>query len=273
MALRCASIAPPKKRPKTLKPVRPNAGVEAAYYKALVHEIDEMQRSLTYWLRARYRHVVPEVAEDASSFAELQEMVSRLTARWRLRFSDLAYGLADHFVRSAAGHTDAAMQRGIQQAGMTIKFKPSASVNRAIKASVNENVLLIKSIGETHLSQVGQLVQRAVQNGGDLGTLSKQLQERYGVTKRRAAFIANDQNAKATAAIRRQRQIDMGLYEAEWVHSAGGRHPRESHVKAGRDRLRFDIRKGAKIDGKFVQPGELPRCRCVCKMILPGFND
>lgn len=273
MAPRCTSVTPPNVRPKTLKPVRANAGVEAEYYRGIMREVEAMQRSLMWWIRARYRTVAPEIAKDASPFEELQGIVAKLIGKWRIRFNEVSSHLARAFVDSAASHADASMQKGMREAGMMIKFRPTRGVQRAIRSSVEENVLLIKSIGEHHLSEVGQLVQRAMQNGGSLRDLTKELQERYGITKRRAAFISQDQNAKATTAIRRQRQIETGLFEAEWVHSSAGRHPRESHVKAGRERLRFDIRKGAEIDDKWILPGQLPRCRCTWRLILPGHND
>jgi len=263
---------PRAKRRKTLTPIQANAGVEAEYQRALMREVDAMQKSLEWWIRARYRPVATGIAADASPFAELQHMLDRLIGKWRAHFNEVSAHLASAFVENVSGHTDASMVRGFREAGMTIKFRPTQGVQQAIKSSVAENVLLIKSIGEQHLNEVGQLVQRAVQNGGSLGDLTKDLQSRYGITKRRAAFIAQDQNAKATTAIRKQRQIETGLYEAEWVHSSAGRHPRASHVKAGRDKLKFDIRKGAEIDGEWIMPGQLPRCRCTWRLLLPEFD-
>ena len=110
---------------------------------------------------------------------------------------------------------------------------------------------------------------RAVSAGRDLKMLSDELQKHYGVTKRRAAFIARDQSNKLTATVTQARRVELGLFEAEWLHSRGGKHPRESHVKAGADRLRFDVRKGAYIDGEYILPGYLPGCRCTSRIVLP----
>ncbi|WP_257785984.1 hypothetical protein [Burkholderia ubonensis] len=41
------------------------------------------------------------------------------------------------------------------------------------------------------------------------------------MTKRRAAFIAHNQNSKATATITRVRQEGLGITEAIWLHSHG----------------------------------------------------
>lgn len=263
---------PPK--PKSLKPIRPSAGVGAFYERELNKLIDEMEASLRYWLRARYRRVEDQITQDANPAADLQKLMTQLTAKWRLKFNTLSQHLAPAFVQQAQGNVDRTFKSELKKkAGFTVNFNPNKDVSGAIEACVEENVLLIKNVGEQHLSEVNQMVLRAVAHGGDLGELTKGLEERLGITRRRAANIARDQNAKVTSAINRQRQIDTGLFEAEWVHSAGGRNPRHSHVEAGRKRLRFDVREGALIDDERIWPGQKPNCRCASRVILPGFND
>jgi len=256
-----------------LPPVRANAGVEARYYREIMRLVDEMQDSTVYWLKANYRKVEPQiVAQDASPASILSGIMDKLTARWRTRFNEVAAEMARRFVRSAQSHTDGAFSKHLRESGFSVKFRPTEATKTAAQLAINENVTLIKSIGEHHLNEVNGLVMRSAMAGRDLATLTTELQERYGVTKRRAAFIARDQNNKASAAISRTRQMSLGITEAEWAHSHGGKHPRESHVKAGHERLRYRLDKGAYIDGEWVFPGELPNCRCVSRPIIPGFE-
>lgn len=112
---------------------------------------------------------------------------------------------------------------------------------------------------------------RSVTAGRDLKTLTDQLQERYGVTRRRATFIATDQNNKATAQMARARQLSMGVTKARWLHVGGGKNPRHSHVEA--NGKVFDLSKGLKIDGKYTFPGEEPNCGCVGAPLIPGVDD
>ena len=273
MALRCVS-AQPRKHPKTLKPVRPNAGVEIAYYKALMALIDEMDASLTYRLKASYRKHEATIAQDSVA-DELQKVMNRLTVRWRSLFDDRARKMAETQAGKWQKGADTSLMSKLKQAGFAVKFRPSKAVTDVLDGVINENVGLIKSIAEQHLSDVSAMVQRSVMAGRDLSTLTTELQDRYGITKRRAAFIARDQNNKATSFITRRRQIDLGLTEAIWCHSSAGKHPRPNHVKAGRERLRYDIRKGADVDGdgKLIFPGEEPNCRCTSRVIVSRFDD
>ena len=268
MALRCTSA-----KGVRVPCVRANAGVQAKYHRALMAIIRDMDDSLTYWLRAEYRKQEPKIIAQDSAADFLQSLMDRLTRRWRKKFDELSKDMATRFVTGAQRYSDTAFASRLRDAGFTVRFRPTPGVREAIESSVNENVLLIKSIGETHLNDVAQLVQRSVAAGRDLGTLTNDLQERYGITSRRAAFIARDQNNKATATINRTRQMELGLTEAIWVHSGAGRHPRPSHLKAWQDRLRYNLKEGALIDGKRIFPGELPNCRCTGSVIIPGYND
>lgn len=231
-----------------------------------------MHGSLLYWLRAQYRATPPEMAQDASPARVLQAAMRRLARRWQRRFDDAASELAAWFATTATERSDAAMRTILKKAGMTVQFRMTAPVNDVLQATTAENVALIKSIASQHLTQVEGIVMRSVSAGRDLGTMAKDLEQSFGVTKRRAAFISKDQNNKATANITRVRQTELGITEARWVHSAGGVHPRASHMKAGREGLVYEIAKGALIDGEYILPGQLPNCRCVSRSIIKGFS-
>lgn len=266
--LRCDSV-----NGRALPAQRPNAGVEAAYRKALTDLVDEMAASVDYLVKANYRKIEPQIAQDAAPASVLQGIMNKLTARWRTRFNEVAGELARRFVRQAQAHADRQLDMDLQRNGIAIRFRPTREMRRTAALSAAENVSLIKSIPQEYLTQVEGAVMRSALRGGDLGTLTEDLKHRYGVTHRRAAFIARDQNRKVGEAMTRTRQMGLGITEAIWQHSHGGKHPRESHVKAGREKLRYRLDKGAYIDGQWIFPGSEPNCRCVSKPIIPGFDD
>jgi SPP1 gp7 family putative phage head morphogenesis protein len=251
-------------------PVRPNAGLEQAYRRRLERQIDQMQASLVYWISAAYRANRPEMASDESPAMAMRKAMRVLTRRWSKGFAKVAQEYGTGFVKSAAAQADRSWQTNLKKAGFTVRFKLTPPVNDVIQASVGENVTLIKSIASEHLAEVEGLVMRSVQSGRDLGALTQQLEARYAITRRRASTIARDQNNKTTSAINRVRQLELGVKEGIWMHSAGGKTPRPSHVAySGK---RFDLTKGAHIDGKWIFPGEEINCRCVWRAVLPGFD-
>lgn len=263
-------LVSPSGRDMPLKAVRPNAGTQAMYQKRLDALVLAMHKSIRRWVLAAYRRETPEMAQDASPAREMLSMMRKLGRRWQKRFDEAAPELAEYFAQSIQDRADGALKGILKKAGFTVEFKMSAGMNDVFQATIGEQVGLIKSIAERHLSEVEGLVMRSVQSGRDLGYLSKELEARYGVTKRRAALIARDQNNKATATITKTRQLEIGLTQATWVHSSAGKHPRKSHVAA--DGKTYDIAKGMLIDGEYIFPGELINCRCVSRPIVPGFS-
>lgn len=256
----------------TLKPARPNLGVAAGYQKQLDAMIHAMHKSLSHWIIAKYRANEPEnMAADASPAMEMRKLMSKLGRRWMKAFDQGADDLANWFARKSFDATDAQLKSVLKKAGFSVPFKMTPGMNDAFQATVSENVGLIKSIASRHLSEVETLVAQSVARGRDLGSLRDELTARYGVTKRRAALIARDQNNKATAVIDRARKMSLGITQAKWVHSGGGKEPRQSHVDANGEV--YDVAKGCLIDGEYIMPGEKINCRCVSRAVIPGWDD
>lgn len=257
------------KKPKTARAVHANPGVQAAYRRRLDRLIDEMACSVAYWMEAAYKANPSLVAQDALPSAELQKAMREVSRRWIKRFNEMAERIAESFVAAGRKSTESAFQSALRDAGWTVQFKPTLAVRDAMSATISENVALIKSIPQQYLTDVEGIVMRGFTAGRDLKAISDDLQKRHGVTKRRAALIARDQSNKLTATVTQARRAELGIVEAEWVHSGGGKEPRHSHVKAGKERLRFDPSKGALIDGEYILPGQLINCRCTSRSVLP----
>lgn len=302
------------KKDKTLRPVFPNAGIRAAYRKKLLALIDEMTASYEHWISAAYRAVPPAAGIDigmdgilwlgfsldvegghdaeypaqaqdesyrkkrkrreALASKELEKELKRLGKHWENRFDDAALRMAGWFAKATHNRSSAALKHILRKGGWTVEFKMTQPVRDVLNATVAENVSLIKSIPSQFHTQVEGMVMRSVAAGRDLAPLTRELQKQFGVTRRRAEFIARDQNNKATSQITRARYVDMGIEEAIWLHSGGGKKKRPTHVaNSGK---KFDVAQGwfdpdPKVRA-YIQPGYLVNCRCVCKPVVKGFT-
>lgn len=259
---------------KTAPAVHPNAGVEAWYRGQLQTLIVRMFRDLDATLKHAWKGEEPvTVAHDAPSKPPKMDLLTRAMNKWGglwvKRIEALSERMADEFANKNRNVTDAAVRRSFAQAGLTIKFRPTAQMIEGYKAVVAENVSLIKSIPAEALKKVEGDIYRAVTKGSDLATLSEKIRDTYNVTWNRAALISRDQNNKAKAVFEAARRQEVGVTEAVWMHSHGGAEPRPSHVKL--DGTRYEIAKGAwdSTEKAWIQPGELINCRCVSKAVLP----
>lgn len=259
------------KRQIVLRPVHPNAGLEAAFRKKLETLIDQMQASIERYLLAAYRAHPPEMAQDESPAATMKKVMQKLKARWQSRFDEAAPRLAKYFSQAMQDRSDRQLRQILRDGGFAVSFTMSRAANDVMRATMAEQVGLIRNMSQKHLHEIEGLVMRSVQEGRDLAPLYSDLRARYGMTRRRAALIAKDQNNKATAMMNRVRQTELGIDEAIWQHSHAGKEPRPTHVaNSGK---RYKVAEGW-LDpaiGKRIWPGTEINCRCQSRSVIPGF--
>ncbi len=264
-------LVSPTGKPITLRPIRSNARIEAVYRKKLIKLIKEMDDSILYWLSASYKEFDKQIAQDANPFKALQKTMKDLAARWLKNLKIGAEKLAEWHTSQTLNMTDVQLKDALKQAGFSVPFTMTNSMQAVFDANKAEQVNLITNMTVNHLAQIETLVTQSVQTGRDLATLTDELKTRFGMTERRAKLIARDQNNKATQLITRQRQQDLGITQAIWMHSHAGKVPRPSHVKA--DGKPYDLAKGMYLDGAWTFPSVEINCRCFSRPIISGFID
>lgn len=258
-------------KPKTVRAIPANKGVEARYRQELDKLIKEMIHSFDYWVTAAYRkyppHMVAHIAQDAAPAKAMEKVLKALGKRWIKKFNELAPKISNMFGDKMLKTSDTAFQDALKAAGWTIEFTMTRTIKDVLDSVIAENVSLIKSIPQQYLNDVQGIVMRSYSRGRDLYTMTEELKSRYGVTQKRAALISRDQSNKANSAIQQARQIEIGITKAVWQHSSAGKTPRPDHVAAaGKE---YDVTKGCLISGEYIFPGQLINCRCTSKSILP----
>lgn len=278
------------KRYNKVRCTTPNLGLEKEYRKKLDAFIDDMQRSIAWWITAEYRKRLPEIekdrretgpvvrflrglapAMDASPARDLERTLNRYMSAWIRRMNRNASRIATWFVKRANGEISSAALSALSDAvGFTVRGENSRLSNDVLQSLIIENTNLIKSIPAEYKTEVTGLVMRSVREGRDIAFLQDELQKRYEITKRRARTIARDQNNKAAENISRMRVLEAGVAEAEWIHTGASKKPRHSHLEANGKIFRLD--KGCYIDGEYIFPGQKVNCSCTFRPVLrqPG---
>ena len=260
-------------KPKVVRAIHANRGIEAKYRKAMQKLISDMTASFEYWLKAAYRKNPPrmatlvEQAQDASPSNDINATLKDLGKRWIDKFNEYAPKIAEAYLLGMFKSRDSAFRQALKDAGWAMDFKMTPAVRDAFNASLAENVGLIKSIPQKYLQQVEGIVMRSYSAGADLHSMFTQLKKLYPMTNRRASLIARDQSNKANSVINKARRMELGIKEAIWMHSNAGKVPRPAHVAAnGR---KFKVAEGCLISGEYIQPGEKINCRCTSRAVLP----
>jgi len=252
---------------RTLRAIRPGAVIRDRYQERLDAELRAMQASMVRAVLAQYRRDAPELAQDASPARELKKLLRKRGRLWRARFRELAPKLGEYFATKVQERVDGDLERMLREHGLTIRFRMTRGLNDVMQATIAEQVNLITGLADEQLKRMEGAVMRSVQVGRDLEQLTQELNDSFGIAGRRAALIARDQNNKATATLARTRHLELGIVEAKWLHSAGGKKPRPEHVKFSGET--YKLAQGAFLEGKWTHPGVEINCRCVSVPVLP----
>lgn len=273
-------LVSPTGKDMVLPAVRANAGLQARYQKRLDQMIAAMNADTTRTVRAAWKAKPPEMAEDEtaaernakgkSAAMNLRDVMDRLNRKWTSRFDSMAEEMARYFSTAAFERGTNQMKDILARAGWTVPMKMTPAVNDALQATIGEQTALIKSIPGEYMLDVQGAVMRSVTAGRDLASLTVEIQQKWGIARRRAETIARDQNNKATATITQARQQELGIDTAIWMHSHAGKVPRPSHVAA--DGKKYEVGKGLYLDGVWTVPGREINCRCFSRSIIPGFT-
>lgn len=259
--------------PRIIRAVKPNPGIRAAYRRKLEALLDEMQRSVLWWLRAAYRKDESRIVQDASPAILFRGVMGRLFRRWMKKWGDKAEAIAREFIDKTQRRARMSHEQAFKAAGFTVKMQPSRVQNATVQALIAENVALIKSIPQRYLAEVEEMVMRSTVQGRDLNGLTEELHKRYEITRRRAAMIARDQSNKATAAINQVESQKLGIKVGIWVHVPGRKMSRKTHeAMNGKPFLLAEGLYDPEVNRK-VKPGELPLCACVYRDFVPEFGD
>lgn len=249
-------------------PLNPPAATGDKYATKLERLVDEMTAITRREIAAFIAR--PSVAKhfglDESTAHAAGRLVSALERRFAQLFDSRAQGLADWLVTSVDRASSSSLHASLRELSGGLSMKTTVltgPLKETLTAAAKQNVSLIKSIPEKYLHDIAQAVLRSVTTGNGLSDLLPKLAERGEITKRRARLIAEDQTRKTYSAINKQRMTKLGLDEFEWLHSGGGKHPRELHQSYNGRVFKFSdppvIDEG---NGERGLPGDAPNCRC-----------
>lgn len=230
--------------------------------------VEEMTRATQREVERYFKNqwTADGAAMDASFTSGVSRLLRRLSERFTGLFTERAGGLAEALSKGVSDATARQLGASLKDVsgGVTLKTDVvSGAVAEVMKAGVKENVSLIKSIPTEYFQKIEGDVMRSIATGQGMADLVPAILKHGASTLKRAELIARDQTSKATTAINRARMQGLGIKKFEWLHSGGGKEPRELHLRLHGQI--FDLNDPPVIDDRTGQrglPGDLINCRC-----------
>lgn len=249
-------------------PLNPNYAVARQYYENLARLIDKMTEETAHELRHMFHepHAIQFFAQDASIASQARIITNMLSDKFDKAFAVLSTPLSQQMIEGSEKASGASLTLSLREisGGLTLPTRTfTPELKEVIKASINENVGLIKSIPSQYFDGVQGAVMRSITTGNGLQDLVPFLNKHKMITLERARLIARDQTSKAYANINKNRMIALGLREFEWLHTPGSRYPRHEHILMNGKIYSFDNLPVIDLrTGERGIPGQLIHCNC-----------
>lgn len=244
------------------------------YNASLQRIVREVKRDIDAALIPVIKQYEPEYTYDGVATNDawsdaIARTIGLLMARWTSpRVQIIAQRLAGDFVRASVTRSERDMKKNT---GIDV-FSGSQNMQEYLQASAQQNADLITSIPSQYLNEVSTLVMTNMRTGMRPGFIAKALQEQFGVTQRRAKFIARDQTSKIQGDLAEKQQRGAGFEYFEWLDSDDSRvrHRHEeiaNRVTAyGKGIYRWD-NLPLSDKGVPIKPGSDYACRCTARPV------
>lgn len=264
-------IATRKRKPR---PVRPSVGTESRYNAELQRIVRavraDIDAALVPMIKALERDYIGDSWLDVIA-GGLEQIIAKWSSK---KYKALASRIAAQFVQAANGEQGKKFKSslGIEVQGLGVNIYGGSELKDYLAASAYDNALLIKSIPAQYLGQVESLVLANMRAGLRPSAITKQLQQQFGITQRRAKFIARDQTSKITGDLNERRQKAIGGEYFQWLSSDDERVRHNHRLIAnrvtayGKGVYRWDNLPLSE-KGEPIKPGSDYGCRCVSVMV------
>jgi SPP1 gp7 family putative phage head morphogenesis protein len=148
--------------------------------------------------------------------------------------------------------------------------KAEPRLDKLIATWRSDNVTRVKSLLSDELQKLQEILREG--EGRRPESLAKEIEERIGVTGRKAEFLARDQVLTLNGQITQFRQQAAGITEYRWT-SSGDERVREMHEALDGEKFSWDDPPVTNEAGDTNHPGGDYNCRCTAYPVLPELEE
>ncbi len=284
---------------KVTRAIEPNQGVQKKFKKKLLNLQKEFQAMvmqdiaqalqdnalLALDAKPSGRSKMSPIAGAVNVALFVSRFIKNNLTRWSKYIQAKAKTLASWFCRSVAGSTSQAQKQALALAGVPhLRVQKrfgipvinrqyvSEKAAKNLPKYIDEVTNLISGISTGEVARLQDVLVSGLGSGQSLAQIQKVLSTFKDFDANRASRVALDQSTKINQQIQRDNAEDLGITRAVWVHVPGQYTSRETHIKM--NGKKFDINQGLYDPAakKYVQPGELPYCRCIMRLVVDEDN-
>ncbi len=204
----------------------------------------------------------------------IEDVLSRLDDQIRQFLPAEIAGKIDskRMFESSLWKTDRKIDNTLRSISVLPKLTPERTEKIATEWRDNLN-LWITDFADEEIPRLRDKIQDHVMSGGRKEDIVKTLQASFGITKRKAHFLARQETNLLMAKFKESRYADAGIHEYQWRCVTGSpKHPvRPAHKSLDGKVFRFDSPPATTAPGEPQRrnnPGEDFNCRCTAVPVV-----
>jgi SPP1 gp7 family putative phage head morphogenesis protein len=213
-----------------------------------------------------------QIATSAASFAK---RLARIDAELQKILPEEIAGSVDtkKFFDSTLWDVDRSVRQSLKRAVAVPAKLEKRQADRISAEWQNNMELWIKTFTEDEIKRLRGEIQEHVLKGGRHADIVSMIEGSYGVTKRKARFLARQETALLMTKFKETRYTEAGISEYKWGCVAGSKnHPvRPSHKILEGKIFRWDsppITTAPSEPPRRNNPGQDFNCRCFAKPVI-----
>ena len=252
-----------------VRPVVAPKYIAIFYNKQLQNLVKKVRGDINNIIMPQVKSLEPQyvVSYDESPSENINKQFQALLAKYSSpNFLKIYTDLSTAYITQINNNNQDKFNKQMKDFGLNI-YGESSFLQSYLSDSIATNVKLIKSIPQQYLSNVENMINNNMRAGLRSSYMTKQLVDQFGITKRRAIFIARDQTNKTNGLMNQKRQVSSGFNYFRWL-TAGDNRVRCRHQEIankittyGKGIYRWD-NLPLSDKGVPIAPGQDYGCRC-----------
>lgn len=202
----------------------------------------------------------PDGVNTDSWVENLSELITSITLTMQKRTSGISTSVEKLAQKISDWNYDEVMSVVRSVIGVDV-FVREPWLSDQLRSFVDQQKYFIKNLPEEATGQIKTIAQQGLQRGLTGSDIAAEIEKRFGITRRRAEFIARDQVAKFNGGLTALRQQEMGVTKYVW-QTVGDNRVRPEHEEREGDVFEWTN------PPEGGHPGEDFNCRCVAMPIL-----
>lgn len=258
-----------KKKQAKFNPIRTPKSLELEYYRQLKSLIEQIHK---YFNESVVLKLDKDLAKNNINDELLSSKIKRILAEFKeltnlkidfklIRKLAFKMNLATYNFNERRWHNEL-LKFGIDLTkDVSYKF-----LKDYLQIRVNDNVSLITNLRDNVSNELESMIYRVFEQGKTAKELAKEMTERLGIDKRKAALIARNEIKNTYTQLTRKRMEEYGVEYAVWETAHDERVRSEHRHFNGK---KYKVGQGLKNEkGEYEEAGDAINCRCIAVPII-----